>query len=62
MEQSASYYKQFLLSIYKRKVDFEVILINKKLKAIMGSYTPHLKRITVYDGCGSIDISLQNNR
>jgi hypothetical protein len=56
MEYSASYYKQFLLSIYKCKVDFEVILIHKKPKAIMGSYTPRLKRITIYSGCDDIDV------
>lgn len=49
---SPDYFKRFLLSIYPCKTDFEVILTHQKPKTRMGTYTPKLKRIRIYDGWG----------
>lgn len=53
---NSSYYKHFLLSIYKCKEDFELVLTHKKPKTTMGTYTPHLKRIRIHDGWGGEEI------
>jgi hypothetical protein len=56
MEQPASYFKQYLLSIYKCKIDFEVFLTHRKPKTRMGTYSPSLKRIRIHDGWGDVDV------
>ena len=45
---TAVYLKSTLLSIYKCKVPFELLVIDKKPKTRMGVYIPVKKRIRVY--------------
>ena len=45
---SAEYLKSYLLKIYKCKVPFELLVIDKKPKTRMGVYIPKYCRIRVY--------------
>lgn len=45
---SAEYLKSYLLKIYKCKVPFELLVIDKKPKTRMGVYIPKYYRIRVY--------------
>ncbi|MCF0220438.1 MAG: hypothetical protein HUK14_11715 [Muribaculaceae bacterium] len=55
-KHNAAFYKTFLLSIYKCKVDFELVLTHQKPKTRMGTYNPRLKRIRIHDGWGNEEI------
>lgn len=46
--ESAEYYKQFLLKIYRCKQPFEVVLRDRVTKRTLGSYVPWNCRINIY--------------
>lgn len=46
--ESAEYYKQFLLKIYRCKQPFEVVLRDRVTKKTLGSYVPWNCRINIY--------------
>lgn len=46
--ESAEYYKQFLLKIYRCKQPFEVVLRNRVTRKRLGSYAVNARRINIY--------------
>lgn len=46
--ESAEYYKQFLLKIYRCKQPFEVVLRDRVTQKRLGSYAVNARRINIY--------------
>lgn len=51
-EDSPEYFKNLLISLYKCKVPFDLVLLNTKPKTRMGSYSPKRHIIRINTGWG----------
>lgn len=54
-DQSAEFYKEFLMRIYPCSKPFDVVVIHTKPKTRMGTYNPRTRRIRINDGWGDAE-------
>lgn len=54
-DQTAEFYKEFLMRIYPCSKPFDVVVIHTKPKTRMGTYNPRTRRIRINDGWGDAE-------